>query len=107
MARPFPRNRRAILALMIYASGHNIQPMNTLANKKHAAALKAWDDSGLIRKRDVLTHFISVSRATFDRWVATGYFPSGEVVGRRIRVWRVKQVKAWLDGNRVMKRRGQ
>jgi predicted DNA-binding transcriptional regulator AlpA len=68
--------------------------------KKPKTAIDTWDDSGLIRKRDVLTRFISVSRATFDRWVAGGYFPPGEVVGGRIRMWQVKQVKAWLNGNR-------
>lgn len=78
--------------------------MNTPARKKRTAPMDSWDDSGLIRKRDVLTRFISVSRATFDRWVAIGYFPPGEVVGGRIRMWQVKQVKAWLNGNRAGRR---
>lgn len=70
--------------------------MTSTRRRKPATAIANWDDSGLVRKRDVLTGFLSVSRATLDRWIGSGYFPAGEVIGRRIRVWQVAEVKAWL-----------
>lgn len=57
---------------------------------------KAGEAPKLLRERQIL-QLIPVSRATFKRWVQSGYFPPGFKLSSRITVWRAEIVYQWID----------
>ncbi|MDG0853860.1 helix-turn-helix transcriptional regulator [Roseateles sp.] len=57
------------------------------------------EDLRLVRKSYLLKYVLPVSKATFNRWLATGRFPSGVLLSDRIRVWSLQEVKQWLASN--------
>lgn len=54
-------------------------------------------DSALLRKRQLLGGLVPFSSATLWRRVADGTFPRPIKLEPRITVWRVGDIRAWLD----------
>ena len=51
---------------------------------------------GLRKPRPARSGRLAVSEATFDRWVANGFFPAPLKLGRLSR-WRGRVVRAWIE----------
>lgn len=55
-------------------------------------------ETGFLRLPEVLK-FIPVSRSTFWAGIKTGRFPKPQKLGPRITVWRVEDIKAFIDNS--------
>lgn len=51
---------------------------------------------GFIRTRHLLP-ILDVSRATLSRWIKDGIFPAPITLGERVRVFKVEDVRAYLN----------
>lgn len=52
--------------------------------------------AGLVR-RSQFRELVSVSDTTLYRWVAAGTFPAPAHPGARLRLWRVEDIRRWLE----------
>ena len=48
-----------------------------------------------LRKSQIIPAIVSVSSATFDRWVRDGRFPPGRLVSRGVRIWSLDELTDW------------
>jgi len=56
----------------------------------------AGEESKLLRLKDV-SKFTSLGQSTINLWVAQEKFPKPTVLSMTIKVWRLKDVVAWID----------
>jgi len=56
----------------------------------------AGEDSKLLRLKDV-SKLTSLGQSTINLWVAQEKFPKPTVLSMTIKVWRLKDVVAWID----------
>jgi predicted DNA-binding transcriptional regulator AlpA len=56
----------------------------------------AGEESKLLRLKDV-SKFTSLGQSTINLWVAQEKFPKPTVLSMTIKVWRFKDVVAWID----------
>lgn len=54
------------------------------------------EDSKLLRLKDV-SELTSLGQSTINLWVAQEKFPKPTVLSMTIKVWRLKDVVAWID----------
>jgi predicted DNA-binding transcriptional regulator AlpA len=54
------------------------------------------EESKLLRLKDV-SKLTSLGQSTVNLWVAQGKFPKPTVLSMTIKVWRLKDVVAWID----------
>jgi prophage regulatory protein len=56
----------------------------------------AVEESKLLRLKDV-SELTSLGKSTINLWVAQGKFPKPKALSITIKVWRMKDVIAWID----------
>lgn len=54
-------------------------------------------ETGFIRKSQLIPYLLPVSNTTLWRWVKDGKFPSPVQLSKRLSVWRVEDVRSWLN----------
>lgn len=64
---------------------------------KSSAGLTNLPQSGFIRQAQLVPGVIPFSPATLWRKVKSGSFPSPVKLSKRITVWRVEDVRAWME----------
>lgn len=50
----------------------------------------------LLRYRDLL-QLLPVTRRTIERWIQSGHFPPGRILGPQIRVWTPDEIAEWQN----------
>ena len=58
--------------------------------------MRAVEESKLLRLKDV-SELTSLGKSTINLWVAQGKFPKPKALSITIKVWRMKDVIAWID----------
>lgn len=58
--------------------------------------MRAVEESKLLRLKDV-SELTSLGKSTINLWVAQGKFPRPKALSITIKVWRMKDVIAWID----------
>jgi len=67
-----------------------------------SAALSTLPKTGFLRQSQVLG-FIPISKSTLWRRVTAGSFPAPLKLSAKVTVWRVEDVRRWLQEQRVQK----
>lgn len=58
--------------------------------------MNSCEESKLLRLKDV-SKLTSLGQSTINLWVAQGKFPKPKALSITIKVWRMKDVIAWID----------
>lgn len=62
----------------------------------HTTTAGALPTGAYVRQRQLVPAIIPVSPSTLRRMVADGEFPAPVKLSKRVRAWRVDQVRQWL-----------
>lgn len=54
-------------------------------------------ETGFIRKSQLIPYILPVGNTTLWRWCKEGKFPAPVQLSRRLTVWRVEDVRKWLN----------
>lgn len=57
--------------------------------------------SGYLRQAQLIGRILPISGTTLWRWVGEGKFPKPIKLSPRVTVWRVEDVRAWLQQQKV------
>ena len=49
---------------------------------------------------EMVSNITTLGKSTINLWVAQGKFPKPTHVSPTIKVWRLEDIKLWIDGNR-------
>jgi prophage regulatory protein len=57
--------------------------------------------AGYLRQAQLLGPILPIGATTLWRWVKQGKFPAPIKLSERVTVWRVEDVRAWMDAQQV------